>query len=93
MQEYFFFCLRQSKCEIIDIGAQLCSTLCDPMEYSPPDSSVHGIFQTRILVLPFPSPSDFPDPRLNLCLLSPVFSAWQSDSLPLHHLGSCVIAG
>ena len=29
--------------------AQLCLTLCDPMEYSLPDSSVHGILQTRIL--------------------------------------------
>ena len=24
-------------------------TLCDPMDYSSPDSSVHGIFQARIL--------------------------------------------
>ena len=24
-------------------------TLCNPMDYSPPDSSVHGIFQARIL--------------------------------------------
>ena len=29
--------------------AQLCSTLCDPMDCSPPGSSVHGIFQARIL--------------------------------------------
>ena len=29
--------------------AQSCPTLCDPMSYSPPGSSVHGIFQTRIL--------------------------------------------
>ena len=29
--------------------AQSCPTLCDPMNYSPPDSSVHGIFQARIL--------------------------------------------
>ena len=29
--------------------AQLCLTLCDPMEFSPPGSSVHGILQTRIL--------------------------------------------
>ena len=28
---------------------QLCSTLCDPMECSLPDSSVHGILQARIL--------------------------------------------
>ena len=29
---------------------QFCPTLCDPMDYSPPGSSVHGIFQARILV-------------------------------------------
>ena len=28
---------------------QLCLTLCDPMFCSPPDSSVHGILQARIL--------------------------------------------
>ena len=28
--------------------AQSCSTLCDSMDYSPPGSSVHGIFQARI---------------------------------------------
>ena len=29
--------------------AQLCPTLCDPRDYSPPGSSVHGISQERIL--------------------------------------------
>ena len=29
--------------------AQLCLTLYNPMDYSPPGSSVHGIFQARIL--------------------------------------------
>ena len=29
--------------------AQSCLTLCDPKDYSPPGSSVHGIFQARIL--------------------------------------------
>ena len=29
--------------------AQSCRTLCDPMDCSPWDSSVHGIFETRIL--------------------------------------------
>ena len=28
---------------------QLCLTLCDPMDCSPPGSPVHGIFQARIL--------------------------------------------
>ena len=29
--------------------AQLCLTLLDPMDCSPPGSSVHGIFQARVL--------------------------------------------
>ena len=37
--------------------AQSCPTLCDPMDYSPPGSSVHGIFQARVLEwVPLPSP-------------------------------------
>ena len=28
---------------------QSCLTLCDPVDCSPPDSSVHGILQARIL--------------------------------------------
>ena len=28
---------------------QSCLTLCDPMNYGPPGSSVHGISQARIL--------------------------------------------
>ena len=30
-------------------GAQLCLTLCDPMDCSPSGSSVHGVLQARIL--------------------------------------------
>ena len=29
--------------------AQLCPTLCDPVDYSLPGSSIHGILQARIL--------------------------------------------
>ena len=29
--------------------AQLCPTLSDPMDCSLPDSSIHGIFQARVL--------------------------------------------
>ena len=29
--------------------AQLCLTLFDPMDCNPPDSSVHGILQAKIL--------------------------------------------
>ena len=31
------------------VAAQLCLTLCDPKNCSPPGSSVHGILQARIL--------------------------------------------
>ena len=42
--------------------AQLCLTLCDPMDCSPPGSPVQGILQARIR-LPFPSPGDLSDPE------------------------------
>ena len=29
--------------------AQSCSTLCNPMDYSLPGSSIHGVFQARVL--------------------------------------------
>ena len=29
--------------------AQSCPTLSDPMDFSPPGSSIHGIFQARAL--------------------------------------------
>ena len=35
--------------EVKVIVAQSCPTLCDPMDYSQPGSSVHGIFQAWIL--------------------------------------------
>ena len=31
------------------LSLQLCPTLCDPMDRSPPGLSVHGILQARIL--------------------------------------------
>ena len=42
---------------------QFCLTLRDPMEYSPPGSSVHGILQARILewvTIPFSRRSSQP---------------------------------
>ena len=63
--------------------AQLCLTLCDPMNYSPLGSSVHGIYQARILEwMPFPSPADLPDPGIE-----PGSPALQVDSLPFESLG------
>ena len=62
---------------------QSCPTLCDTMDYSLPDSSVHGILQARILewvATPDPPPVDLPD--------SEIKPASQADSLALSHLGS-----
>ena len=36
-------------CVCVCVVTQSCLTLCDPMDCSPLGSSVHGIFQTRIL--------------------------------------------
>ena len=43
-----FICLCLSL-YLLYIIAQSCLTLCDPMDCSLPSSSVHGIFQARIL--------------------------------------------
>ena len=50
--------------------AQSCPTLCNPMECSPPGSSVHGILQARILEwVAISSSGVFPTQGLNLWLL------------------------
>ena len=50
---------------------QACLTLCDPMDCSPPGSSVHGIFQARILewVAIIVPQGVFPTQGSNPCLL------------------------
>ena len=46
---------------------QLCLTLCDPRDYSPPGSSVHGILQVRKLEwVAMPSSRDLPGPGIEL---------------------------
>ena len=56
---------------------QSCQTLFDPMDYSPPGSSLHGILQARILEwLSFPSRGDLPKPGIE-----PGSPALQADAL------------
>ena len=58
--------------------AQLCLTLCDPMDCILPGSSVHGILQARILewvAIPFSRGSFRPR-------IKPEASILQADSLP-----------
>ena len=65
---------------------QSSSTLCDPIDCSPPGSSVHGILQARNWSgFPCPPPGDLPDPGVELT--SP---ALQANSLLLSHQGSPV---
>ena len=72
---YMYVCMYVCVC--VCVCARVCPqslSLCDPMNRSLPGSSVHGIFQARILEwVAFPSPG---------CLLH-----WQMDSLPLRNLG------
>ena len=63
--------------EVELLVAQSCLTLCDPMDYRPPGSSVHGILRQEYWSgLLLPSPGDLPNPRIELG--SP---ALQADSL------------
>ena len=58
--------------------AQSYLTLCDPMNYSLPVSSIHGILQARILEwVAIPSLGDLPDPGIK-----PGAPTSQADSLP-----------
>ena len=66
--------------------AKLC-LFCDPMDCSPPGSSVHGISQARMLEwVPSPSPGDLPDSRIEHAA-----PAWQADSLPAEPPGKLSI--
>ena len=57
------------------------------MDCSLPGSSVHGIFQARILEwVAFPSPGDLLNPGIEP--MAPVSPVLQADSLPLRHRGS-----
>ena len=58
-----------------------CPTLCNPMDYSLPDFSVHWILQTS--GLPYPPPGDLPDPGMkrtflrSLALADGFFTTWE----------------
>ena len=60
---------------------QLCSTLCDPMDCSPPGSSVHGILQARILEWVTMPSSGSSDPGIKpTSLMFPVLAVAKSVS-------------
>ena len=60
---------------------QSCPILCDPMDQSPPSSSVHGVLQARILewvAIPSSRGASRPERRTRV-------SCTETDSLPLSH--------
>ena len=65
----------------------LCLTLWDPMDCSSPGSSVFGSSQQEYWSkLPFPPSGGFPAQGLDFCPQHLLH--WQTDSLPLNHLGN-----
>ena len=74
--------MHESESEV----ALSCPTLCDPMDCSPPGSSVHGIFQARMLEwVPFPSPGDTSKPGIE-----PRSPALQADGLTFEPPGKAM---
>ena len=66
---------------------QVCPAVCDPMDYSPPGSSVHEILKARIVEwVAMPSSRDLPDPGIEF--ESPDLPVLQADSVLLNHWGS-----
>ena len=58
-----------------------CLTLCDPLDYSLPGSSVHGILQARYWIgLPFPSPGELLNPGMDQtpisCIADGFLTVW-----------------
>ena len=65
---------------------QLYLTLCNPIDCSPPGSSVHGILQARLLAwVAIPFSKDLPNPGIK-----PRSPALQADSLPSEPPGKLV---
>ena len=72
--------------KVKELVAQLCPTLCDPMDCSLPGSSIHGILQARILdwvAIPFSRGSSwFRDWTQVSCITGRFFTIWASREAP-----------
>ena len=68
---------------------QSCLTLCYPMNFSLPGSSVHRLLQVQILEwIAMPSFREYPKPRSNQSLLCVLH--WQESSLPVAPPRFCI---
>ena len=67
--------------------SQMCPTLCDPMIYSPPGSSFHGIFQARVsewVTILFSRGSSWPRDQTQIsCVTGRFFTSWTTREAPL----------
>ena len=65
---------------MVMLVAQVCPTLCNPMYYSTPVSSVHGILQARILewiTIPFSRESSWPKDQTQVSYIAyRFFTVW-----------------
>ena len=78
----YFHLLIQSlflHCSKVKVLAQSCLILCEPMDCSPPGSSIHGILQARILewvAIPFSWVSSQPRDQIRIsCMAGRLFTA------------------
>ena len=76
--------------EWVLLCTQSCPTVCDPLDCSPPGSSMRFSRQEYWRGLPFPPPGDLPDPGIEP--KSAVSLALQENSLLLSHQGSPLAA-
>ena len=75
---------------------QSCPTLCEPMDYSPPGSSVPGILQERILewvAIPFPRGSSGPRDQTwvsCVCCIAGRFFTAEPPGKPIWYIVVCI---
>ena len=76
--------------------AQSCLTLCNPMDCSPPGSSVYGILQAGILekvAIPFSKGSPWPRDLTQVsCIAGRLFTIWATREAQLYGTFWCKLA-
>ena len=88
-----------TKVKVKVLVTQSCPTLCEPVNCSPPGSSVYGILQARILewvAMPFSRRSSQPrDQTWVFCTASRFFTLWATRATPrlIHWSLNCLCGG
>ena len=85
------WCFDGSICLKWSEVAQLCPTLCDPMDCSLPGSSVHGLFQARVLegaAISFSRGCSQPRDQTQVsCIANKHFTIWANRESPILSVG------